>query len=243
MTATPTEEPAPQHLTTRQKIVLGGLGALTPIVVNLLVVDSTTIFGGLTALVLIGYVIRIVVLFYLGGLVAYLHKEENSGLQLFELGIVAPALITSLMNGARIDAPVAPVPAPASQSGFHMLVVPMHAQGGTAKSDKVRTFTLPPETTTEQLWRGITGAQSRRIWFVIASSHAILADAERQAAQINARTAKDFTAEVYAPYGSNRQYSVVIGANLTNADAEALKQRAVARGISKDVYLWTFPSQ
>ena len=78
---------------------------------------------------------------------------------------------------------------------------------------------------------------------MIVSSHATLADAERQAAQVNARPAKDFTAEVYAPYGSSTQYSVVIGANLTNADAEALRQRAIARGISKEAYLWTFPSQ
>jgi hypothetical protein len=125
-----------------------------------------------------------------------------------------------------------------------MLVVPVHAQGSTIKAGQgVKTFSLPPETTSEQLWRGITGAQSRRVWFVIASSHAVLADAERTAAQINARPSKDFIAEVYAPYGSSKQYSVVIGANLTNADAEALRQRAITRGISKEAYLWTFPSQ
>lgn len=38
-------------------------------------------------------------------------------------------------------------------------------------------------------------------------------------------------------------YSVVIGANLTYADAQSSKQRAVAGGLRNDAYLWTFPAK
>ncbi len=78
------------------------------------------------------------------------------------------------------------------------------------------------------------------MWFVIAGSHIKLGDAQRQAQQIN-RKWPDFSGEVYAPYGGNPHYAVVIGANLTYEEAQKLLQRAIAAGLSKDTYLWTFP--
>ncbi|MEK6545114.1 MAG: hypothetical protein AAB257_04845 [Nitrospinota bacterium] len=63
---------------TRQKIIIGGLGALTPIIMNLLVVDINVLVINLTIFAFIGYTIRVAIFFYLGGLVAFLHKNEKA---------------------------------------------------------------------------------------------------------------------------------------------------------------------
>lgn len=65
-------------------------------------------------------------------------------------------------------------------------------------------------------------------------------DAEKQAKQISEKW-QGFEGEVYAPYGEDPYYAVVIGANLTYQEARQLRQRAIAAGFSKDTYLWTFP--
>ncbi|MCK5533945.1 hypothetical protein KAI68_02430, partial [bacterium] len=90
---------------TSKKIMIGGLGALTPVIMNLLIVDLDVLLVNLTFLAFIGYFIRVVVLFYLGGITAFLHKNENSAIKIFELGIVAPALITAMINAGHVEVP------------------------------------------------------------------------------------------------------------------------------------------
>ncbi len=82
-----------------RKIWIGGLGALTPIILNLLVVDIGGVLSSATLTVVIGFIVRVVLLFGVGGFVAYLHKTEHDPLKLFELGISAPALLLTLANG------------------------------------------------------------------------------------------------------------------------------------------------
>ena len=67
---------------TRDKILIGGLGALTPIILNLMIVDFDAVFTELTTPTLISYLIRVIVLFYLGGIIAYLHKSESDRIKL-----------------------------------------------------------------------------------------------------------------------------------------------------------------
>ncbi|MBI3585332.1 MAG: hypothetical protein HY096_15450 [Nitrospinae bacterium] len=131
---------------TRQKIIIGGLGALTPIVMNFLVIDINVLFVNLTLLASIGYAIRVVILFYLGGIVAYLHKDENSPVKLFELGIVAPAIITALLNGTKIEAPKADVKHGETTTVSAILIPKVYAQA--VRKDEIKTFSLPKETST-----------------------------------------------------------------------------------------------
>ena len=225
-------------MTTHQKILLGGLGALTPIIINLLVADLRVLLLGLTTLTFLGYVIRVVILFYLGGLVAFLHKDETSPLKLFELGIVAPTLITGLINAGNIDIPkTGQAPGGQPVSSIHF-VLPAYAQ--RPQEERVKTFSLPQGNLAQQFLRGLTGSKFERTWFVIVGSHLKLEDAERQVQQIQ-RTRPDFKAEVYAPYGGNPYYAVVIGANLTYEEAQRLRQQTIAAGFRKDTYLWTLP--
>lgn len=243
--ATRPDEPTGKEviaMSTRHKILIGGMGALTPIVMNLLVVDFRVLLSDLTLgtwLVLLGYIVRVVVLFYLGGLVTFLHKDENSPIKLFELGIVAPALITGFLNASNIpDVPKTGGVTDGKPPSASLFVHPAYAQ--TTAKEKVRVFSPPQDTKLGEFWRGLTGAREERLWYVIAGSHRKLADAEKQAKQIREK-GQGLEADVYAPYGDNPFYAVVIGANLTNDEARRLRQKAVAAGLPKDTYLWTFP--
>ena len=90
-------------MTTVRRGLLGGVGALLPVSVSLLAVDLPKTFEQTSVLVLLGWVLKAGVLFFLGALVAGLHRDERSPIKLLELGVVAPALITTLVNGAQVD--------------------------------------------------------------------------------------------------------------------------------------------
>ncbi len=227
-------------MSTQKKILFGGLGALTPIIMNLLVVDLNVLLVKVTWLALAAYLIRVVILFYLGGLVAYLHKDENSPLKLFELGVAAPALITALLNASHIDTPktIAQATGIAPVSG--MLIPSAYAQPTQPVKEKIKTFSIPEESLMQEFLRGLTGSTSKNLWFVIAGSHQNVEDARAQAEQIT-RRGKGFKAEVYAPYSGNPYYAVVVGAYLARDEAQQMQQKAVTSGLPKDTFVWTFP--
>jgi len=83
--------------------LLGALGGLLPILVSLVTVDLAPIIDHASSLTLgnyVGYAIRVVVLLILGGTIAALNKDVQQPLTLVQLGIAAPALVTSYINGA-----------------------------------------------------------------------------------------------------------------------------------------------
>jgi hypothetical protein len=223
------------ELTTRQKLLVGALGAVTPLALNLLVVDQVTL-QHLTVLVAVSYAIRVVVLVSLGALVVYLNAEETNRTRIFQLGLAAPALITGLMNGVnqRALAESQQFVAPKQAA-----VLSMEAVYAAELEPQAKQFVIPEESQAQQILRGLTGARSDRVWFVIASRLPNQAAAAAAAGHIT-RTFKGFSAEVYQPYQGQGSWSVVIGAGLTRADAMRLRERAVAAGMA-DADLWTPP--
>jgi len=97
-------------MSTRMKFVWGGLGALTPVVATFMIVDVETMIEYLNAAFgdegspfrLAGYSLRVLGLFVVGGVWACLHKQEYDPKKLFQLGIVAPAMITASINASNI---------------------------------------------------------------------------------------------------------------------------------------------
>ena len=65
--ASPVSKAATTTLSDCQRVVIGGLGALTPLLLNLLVVDLNTTFTSFTAVVFFGYCLRVVGFFSFGG--------------------------------------------------------------------------------------------------------------------------------------------------------------------------------
>ena len=225
---------------TRKKIIIGGLGALTPVIMNLLIVDFEVVFVKIALFAFIGYVIRLVVLFSLGGFVAFLHKGENSPMKIFELGIVAPALIIGMVNAGRVPILKAPPQTAETSAASFSLIPSVYAL--PPQEEEVKEFSLPKESAIQQIWRGLSSSSYKKIWFVIVGSHPELEDARNQAQQINQR-GEDFRADVYKPYDDNPNYSVVIGSNLTFKEADKLKKKAIEAELPKDTHLWTFPKK
>ena len=224
----------------RKKIMIGGLGALTPVIMNLLIVDLNILLVKITSLAFLGYIIRVIILFYLGGLVAFLHKDENSPIKIFELGIIAPALITAMLNAGHVPIIKAPPQTAETSIASFSFIPSVYALPPQEK--EVKKFSLPKESSIQKIWRGLTSSGYKKIWFVIVGSHSDLEDAINQAQQIDQK-GEDFRAEVYAPYGDNPNYSVVIGSNLTFKEADKLKKKAIEVELPKDTHLWTFPKK
>jgi hypothetical protein len=90
-----------------QRFAIGGLGGLLPLIVSFLSFDPATVITYLDTLppgVYVGYLIKTIVLFALGGTLAAL-SESATPWTLVQLGIAAPALITSYINGAAVSGP------------------------------------------------------------------------------------------------------------------------------------------
>ncbi|HEV7472491.1 MAG TPA: hypothetical protein VGN90_00485 [Pyrinomonadaceae bacterium] len=233
------DESTVEQLTTRQKIVIGGTGALAPILLNLLVVDLKTTFASISAIVVLGYLIRVTILFSLGGGMAYFHRTEKNALRLFELGIIAPALLTGVMNGtatlkdANLRASAEPAAATAS---FTDLFIPT----AYAKADEpeVKKYSKPEESIGAQLWQGLSGRQDERVWFVVAGTFEIneLQKARDLAYRI-AHNSPDYKPQIYQ---NDKYYAVVIGENLTLAQAKARKEKAYEAKVptAGDLYVY-----
>ncbi len=237
----------------KTRLLIGGIGALVPIAANLLVVDFEGLAVGFSWFKIIGYVVKAAVLFGLGALIVYFHPKEMNRLKLFQLGLGAPALILSVLNGASVqhakgaEAADAGTPSAALELPFegtaYALEPPQAPPGeGQAADTALKTFALPRVSAAQQFWSGLTGQPERRVWFVVAHSEPKPEDARAYAAQLNAKY-PTFKAEVYRPYKPGGSFSVVIGANLELAEAQALREKAIEAGLPAETRLWTFPRQ
>ena len=106
-----TASPESNRIPTVQKFVIGGIGGLAPVLATLYFVDIGVVAGYIQNLdtdpeagvKLAGYIARFLFLFLLGGFWAYLHQSEQNLLKVFQLGIVAPAMIAGMVNAANVD--------------------------------------------------------------------------------------------------------------------------------------------
>ena len=162
-------------LTLQRRLVVGGLGALTPILLSLIVVDMRTLLQAAHDPVeVIGYLARVVRLFGVGALTAWLHKQEIDERKLFQLGMIGPALLTTMLNGAKVpglsdspglSAPVVESPerAPGHGNGTvgfsAFFVTPLYAQQEQAP---IYSFAEepPPPSTVKRFLHGFFGTSS-----------------------------------------------------------------------------------
>ncbi|MCB1735746.1 MAG: hypothetical protein H6981_00615 [Gammaproteobacteria bacterium] len=75
-----------------------------PVMVSVLAIDIGAVLNdpNLTAGNIVGFLVRYLILFIIGGVVAYLHDDEQKPIKLFQLGLGAPALITSLITAQGV---------------------------------------------------------------------------------------------------------------------------------------------
>jgi hypothetical protein len=228
----------------RQRFLIGGAGGLAPIL--MFVVNGSVLhnFNGNFVFIAVGFLCRALGLFLLGGFAVTLYPEVKERYKVFQLGVSAPAMIAGLMT-ASANSPLLPPDSNASALALFPTVV--YAQSMSPAQD-VRQFTLPAPGVVSQFVQGVTGLQPANVYFVIVESFSTLDEARAAAAKINAAF-PGFHADVYAPYinAANGEtvipgYSVVLGAQMTQQDASALKTKAANAGIGKLIYYRTFPN-
>lgn len=222
-----------------QRFFIGGIGGFAPVLMFLVAVDWERYVVDAPTIKLVGYCVRVMILFFIGGFVAYLHNDEKQPFKLFEVGMGAPALIAGYITTALV--PGLPNSSnPGVQARAYPAIISSAYAEPQTNFDTLKKFTLPVETPTSQFFEGLLGSPPKNVWFVIVGSYLHLESAKAQADQINAGY-EEFKASVYEPYGYNPNYAVVIGANLTQSEAKALRDKAVKAGFPKDTYFKTFP--
>jgi hypothetical protein len=115
---------------------IGGGGALLPLLVTLLAVDIGPMIDNaphLTVGTYVGAAIRYLVLFTIGGIVAALNSDEVQPIKLVQLGIAAPALISTYVNAQ----PPKPIQTATAHSLMYSLDVisSAHAADAGARGD------------------------------------------------------------------------------------------------------------
>lgn len=152
-------------MTPKKRFLLGGGGALMPVLVSLLAVDIGAALdndANITTGNMIGITIRYIILFAVGGFVAYLHEDEMKSFKLFELGIAAPALITSLITAQGVVSnPRSADRANVSHSSFSF-ISSAYAEGDYSSSKQV--------IIAGNLWGDIIDGASGRVYRDTGSS-------------------------------------------------------------------------
>jgi hypothetical protein len=115
-------------------------------------------------------VIRQLALFSIGGFVGLMNREEDP-LKLIQIGIAAPALITAMLNGNQVRLPNAQTSSDNASTSLSMRInLTAFAYAQELSQPTLKTFTLPQETVSQQISRGLFGSVPENVWFVIAGS-------------------------------------------------------------------------
>lgn len=143
-------------MTSKKRFLVGGGGALMPVLISILAIDVGAALGSdssLTTANIIGIFIRYLILFIIGGVVAYLHENESNSFKLFELGVAAPALLTSLISAQGI---LAEPNFDESVSFFDNISIISSAYAGTEPQTREKNFL-------SDVFRGISGQAYRSV--------------------------------------------------------------------------------
>lgn len=242
----PSTREAPEKLKWWPRFLIGGAGGLAPIFMFFVNGTVSHNFNGSFVFVAIGFLFRALALFVIGGFVASLRNEVTDRFMIFQLGVSAPAMLAGLLT-ATANSPLLPADTNSAAMVFYPAVV--YAAPVAPAADDLKHFTLPTPGVLSQFVQGVTGLQPSNVYFVIVESYSSPAEAIAAAAKINGSFGGKFHADVYAPYSdpTNGQvvipgYSVVLGAQMTQQDANTLKSSAAAANIGPHIYYRTFPN-
>lgn len=234
-------------LDTRTRLIIGGIGGIAPIIISLLVVDINTLINDLKMMDAIGLAVRCSILIFIGGLVGYLHQDETEPFKVFQLGIAAPAMLTTAINGYGVvgsgNAAYKELHAlKHNQSNWSLNIISSVHAAETYRADvkylNSNAFQEQKVSNTERFLRGLIGkrvSSKGDDWYVIAGSHGTEKKAKQQVKKLKSQR---YMAKIYQPVNGSKHFAVVIGSNLRIADAKSLREQAIRKGLPKDIYLW-----
>lgn len=228
------------------KMKYGCLGALTPIILNLIIVDPHTVLSDITPLVIVGYILRVVGLCLAACIVIWLNSDEVKPVKLFQLGIAAPAVLTGMLNGAVLakkieQDPKAPAIVSRQTDGSNWFTSSAYAQPAASVpgvDDCRRPRSL---SASQQILRGLTGSSPDDQYFVVVGSTATPENAFAivKAWNTHPSIAGKHQARVCAPVpGWEPRYRVVVGEDLNYLDATKLKNDVAKTGFVDGPWVW-----
>lgn len=236
-----------------KKLGVGCLGALSPIIANLMVVDMRLVLTNATFWAALSYFVRQLALCIAACIVVYLNRDEKKLARVFQLGIVAPALLTGMINGVSLSANLpaqANVTPPAnvkSQSTIEMpstvsSAIAQPVVGNTSPTEAVpqpKDCLKRESSVSQEILRGLLSILPENRWYVVISSNINLRYAVNHVQEIRRKYEGKFQAEICQPLPGDNRYRIVIGENLTRTAAEKLQQEAVEAGFPPGTWLWS----
>ncbi|MFQ5900160.1 MAG: SPOR domain-containing protein [Thermodesulfobacteriota bacterium] len=240
----------------QEALLIGAIAGASPLIVNLVNVDAGLIFDSFEWKIFMGYLIKAIVLMFLGTFLVYVNSEIDKW-KAFQIGIMAPAVIISAINantlaGTQEALTVAQKQiqeltqsntetdiqgsnsSTNNQVGFKSFFI--ISQAYAQQETNLRKGLHREPGTFQQIWYGVTGNISNP-WFVIVGSHETEKVAESQVKKLSEL---GYEARVYPPFRGSEYYGVVIGSYLKLYEAKRLKQQALKDGLPKDTYLWKY---
>src|SRR5437763_9651002 len=81
----------------RHKMAIGCVGAITPVILSLLIFDAQNL-ANIDLPGMLGYALRVFALLFCACVVIFLNSDENKPAKIFQLGLAAPALLSGMIN-------------------------------------------------------------------------------------------------------------------------------------------------
>ena len=243
------EIPAYQHrLTIFQKMILGALGALTPVLLNLYAVDFEKLFMNqqITVPYLIGYIVRILILILYGSLIAFFHRDENSPVKLFQLGVAFPAIVTILLSGVNSSVryvpqqetnSTKPVQMPAvkannaATSAYKVILAQYQQPVQAIEPVLVNEFDTKRNSPFIQFIQGFLGTMPQVNTFAVLLGNEIAWNDALNDYQFYNHNYPEFDVQLYRSYNNNEKYVLVLGNKLTETAALQIQNAARRSGL------------
>lgn len=219
----------------RQRIFLGSIGGITPYLVTLLSIDFKSAVGSYETLDWIGLAVRCLVLMFLGSLVAFLHKSEKEQFKVFQLGLAAPALLATFINGNLGNHQTLPSPIEDDRTAY----ISLFSRANAAEYINTSMLREPNVSASSRFLRGVFGTKlstsGDETYFVIVGFHN---SKEKALEQVDLLATKRYKAVVYNPDTNSNFYAVVIASYVTREEANTVKEQAIQNGLSpNDIYI------
>ena len=218
----------------KKRILLGAIGGITPYIATLLTINFENVMNGYEFYDWMGLTVRCCVLVFFGSLVAYLHKNEKEPFKVFQLGIAAPALIATMINGNAASDQNIPTKVSFSSYSFSF-VAEVYAQDPIINEGLLRQ---PQVSGSSRFFRGLLGQKIENDhpdrWYVVVGTHETLEQAKKQVTDLEQ---VNYKAEIYSALGKGDKFSVVIASNVSKEAAQDAKMKALENGLPPGSFL------
>ena len=214
---------------------IGGVGALVPMLLDMMTYDFVSIWSNLQFAVIAGHVTRMVLYFVLGGLYVVFQKKLRTvdGWTVFQLGIVAPMAMSATLN-----AQPAPTVDAKPTSGLFYGVAYAQAQDNTQRATVPEVIVTPPQQSnaSDKFWSGLLKKKVVFEWWVAGDTFETKEKAVEHATNIQQKVPVVTAPKILAV--ADNQYRVIYATGITTeATAKGLVESLRVSNLVQSVAL------